>query len=526
MYDYIIVGAGSAGCVLAARLTEDADTTVLLIEAGGWDTDPYIHMPVGFFKMTEGDQIWGYNTVPQKNCNNRQIPMIQARVIGGGSSINAEVFTRGAPQDYDRWANDEGCPGWSYDEIKPYFIKSEGNDTLGAPHHGATGPLGVSTLDAQPMTRVFVQACQQFGIPHTSDFNGPEQAGCGVYQITTKDAKRCSAAVGYLNPAKPRPNLTIETDCQVNRIVVEDGTAIGVDYIKGGQTIAARASREVLLTAGAIGSPKLMMLSGLGPADHLREHGLEVVADIPGVGANLHDHFDIDIVYELKGPWSFDKYRKWYWKLMAGLQYKLFKSGPVASNIVEGGAFWWTNRDEPTPDTQYHFLVGAGVEAGVAPPSSGSGVTVNFYYLRPRSRGTVRLASASPSDSPLIDPNYADDPYDLKMTVEAIKLGRELMRQPIFDDYIEREHFPGEDVSSDADIGEYAKNHGRTSYHPVGTCKMGQDDMAVVGPDLRVHGIKSLRICDSSVMPSIVSSNTNAPTIMIAEKASDLIRGL
>jgi len=520
MYDYVIVGAGSSGCAIAARLTEASDATVLLLEAGPRDTDPYIHMPVGFFKMTDGPLTWGYKTAPQKHCKDREIPYAQGRVLGGGGSINAEVFTRGCPEDYDRWANDEGCPGWSFAEVRPYFVKSEDNDTFSDDFHGVGGPQGVSNITPHPMTKVFVQACQQAGIPYTADFNGAKQAGCGVYQTTTRDARRCSAAVGYLNPARGRPNLTVETGALVRRLVIEDGRAVGVDYAVKGEAKSARANQEVIVAAGAIGSPKLMLLSGLGPAAHLREHGIDVVADLPGVGRNLQDHFDIDVVYEPFEQNSFDKYARLHWMLWAGLQYKLFKSGPVASNIVEGGAFWTVDKDAPTPDTQFHFLV----EAGVPPVPSGAGLTLNSYFVRPRSRGSVTLTSADPAAAPRIDPNYIDDPYDLKVSIEGVKMMREIMTRPVFARHIKTEHFPGEGVKTDADFEDYARSYGRTAYHPVGTCKMGGDAMAVVDPELRVCGIERLRICDSSVMPSIVSSNTNAATIMIGEKASDLIK--
>lgn len=524
-YDYVIVGGGSAGCVLAARLSEDPAVRVLLLEAGSWDTNPYIHMPVGFFKMTEGPQTWGYHTAAQKHCLDRSIPYAQGRIIGGGSSINAEVFTRGVPQDYDRWARDEGCEGWSFAEIQPYFLRAEGNDTLAGPWHSIDGPLGVSTLDPHPMTRVFVQACQQAGIPYSADFNGETQAGSGIYQITTRNARRCSAAVAYLHPVRhSRSNLTVLTGCAATRINIENGRATSVSYRRGQGEELARAERELIITCGAVGTPKLMMLSGLGPAAHLAEQGIDVLVDLPGVGENLQDHFDIDIVYELKGPWSFDKYQKKHWALWAWLQYKLFNSGPVASNIVEGGAFWWADRGNETPDTQFHFLAGAGVEAGVPPVPSGAGLTLNSYFLRPRSRGTVRLRSSDPSQAPLIDPNYIAEPYDLKISIEGIKLSREIMTQAAFDKYIKAEHFPGSAVRSDKDFEDYARRYGRTAYHPVGSCKMGQDDRSVVDPQLLVRGVEGLRICDSSVMPSLVSSNTNAATIMIAEKASDMIR--
>jgi choline dehydrogenase-like flavoprotein len=524
-YDYVIVGGGSAGCALAARLTENPDVSALLLEAGPRDANPYIHMPVGFARMTAGPLTWGLRTAPQKHCLNREIPYAQGRVLGGGGSINAEVFTRGAPADYDAWAAEFGCAGWSFAEVKPYFLRSEDNDTLAGEWHGVGGPLGVHSPSPQPLTRGFVQACQQFGMPYNPDFNGPRQDGAGAYQITTRGARRCSAAVGYLRPARGRRNLTVRTGASVRRIVVEKGRAVGVEVSgrNGPETI--RAAAEVVLTSGAIGSPKLMMLSGLGPADHLRAVGVPVVADIPEVGRNLHDHFGIDLVYELNGSHGFDRYHKPHWMLWAGLEYLLFRKGPVASNVVEGGAFWYADRDAPTPDLQFHFLVGAGVEAGVAKIASGSGCTLNSYTLRPRARGSVTLRSADPADAPVVDPNFLGDPYDVRVSTEGVMMSREIMAQPAMRRFVRREHFPGAAVRTRADFEAYARERGLTSYHPVGACRMGGDEASVVDPDLRVRAVEGLRICDSSVMPRLVSSNTNAPSIMIGEKAADLILG-
>lgn len=524
MYDYIIVGAGSSGCALAARLTENPNVRVLLLEAGPKDSNPYIHIPIGFYKMTSGPLTWGLSTVPQANANNREIPYAQGRVLGGSGTINAEVFTRGCPQDYDAWENELGCGGWSFKDVQPYFLRSEGNNTFAGPYHGVDGPLGVSSL-APPhfLTQTFVQACQQMGLPYNPDFNGPVQEGSGPYQTTTRNARRCSASTGYLKPALGRPNLSVQTGVQIKKIIVQSGRAVGVEYNKNSSTTTVRAEREILLTAGAIGSPKLMLLSGMGPADDLRAQGIEVVADIPGVGENLHDHFGVDIVYELNGPHSLDKYNKLHWMAIAGLEYALFRKGPVASNIVEGGAFWYADKEQPTPDLQFHFLIGAGVEEGVPKIPSGSGVTLNSYTLRPKARGSVKLRSSDPGEKPLIDPNFLGDPHDLKISAEGVKLSREMLSQSVFAKYMQREHFPGDSVKTQADFEEYVRQYGRTSYHPVGTCKMGIDEMAVVDPQLRVRGVEGLRICDSSIMPRLVSSNTNAPSMMIAEKASDII---
>ena len=530
VYDYVIVGGGSAGCVLAHRLSEDSAVQVLLLEAGGKDNHPLIHMPVGFAKMTTGPHTWGFVTVPQKYANNREIPYAQARVIGGGSSINAEIFTRGHPSDYDRWARDEGCKGWGFNDIQKYFLRSEGNTILSGALHGTDGPLGVSNIpDPQPMTHAFVQSCQEAGIPYNPDFNGETQAGSGIYQTTTKNYRRCSAAVGYLRPVMGRPNLTVVTGAQVKRITVHKARAVGAEYTQGRKRLFARAQSEVLITSGAIGTPKTLMLSGIGPAAHLREHDIEVVHDLPGVGENLHDHFGIDIVAELKGHYSLDKYNKWYHAAWAGLEYLAFKSGPITSNVVEGGAFWHSGLgDGVVPDLQFHFLAGAGAEAGVPNvPVGASGITLNSYTIRPKSRGRVKLRSANPSDAPLIDPNFLSHPDDLKTSVKGIKRSVEIFHQASLQKYIRKICFPNDEVKTQQDYENYARQYGRTSYHPTCTCKMGADtdETAVVDAQCRVRGLDAIRICDSSIMPSLVGSNTNAATIMIAEKASDMIRG-
>ncbi len=526
-YDYVIVGGGSAGCVMAARLTEDPAVRVLLLEAGGKDNHPLIHMPVGFARMTTGPHTWGFATVPQVHANNREIPYAQARVIGGGSSINAQVFTRGSPVDYDRWANEEGCEGWSFSEIQKYFLRSEGNTIFAGDWHGTEGSLGVSDVpDPQPMTRAFVQSCQELGIPYTADFNGESQTGCGVYQTTTRNCRRCSTAVGFLKPVMDRPNLKVETGCQVLRVEFVGNRAHGVEYARNGDPRRVRAESEVIVASGAIGTPKLMMLSGVGPAGHLRTHGIDVVHDLPGVGENLNDHYGIDIIAELTGHQSLDKYKKWHWAALAGIEYLAFRSGPITSNVVEGGAFWHADKKAANPDLQFHFLPGAGAEAGVpSVPTGSSGITLNSYTARPKSRGTVRLRSANPEDAPLIDPNFLSHPDDLRISVEGVKISREIFSQPSLQKHIRHIRFPDDSVRTQKDFEAYARQYGRTSYHSTSTCKMGTDEMAVVDPQCRVRGLDGLRICDSSIMPSLIGSNTNAPTIMIAEKASDMIRG-
>ncbi|NHN90200.1 GMC family oxidoreductase [Acetobacter conturbans] len=525
-FDYIIVGGGSAGCVLAARLSENPAVRVCLIEAGKRDTHPLIHMPIGFAKMTDGPMTWGLKTTPQKHANNRQLPYVQARVLGGGSSINAEVFTRGHPSDYDRWET-EGAEGWGFKNIQKYFLRSEGNTILSGAWHGTDGPLGVSNLSTpNPVSCAFVQSCQELGIPYNPDFNGPSQEGAGIYQMTTLNNRRCSTSVGYLRPALKRKNLHIITNAMVLRLLFNGIRAVGVEYALRNTVHVAYAEEEILVTSGAIGTPKLLMLSGIGPAQHLHKHDIPIVHDLPGVGQNLQDHFGIDIVAELKNHESLDKYSKLPWMLLAGIQYAAFRSGPVTSNVVEAGAFWYSNQNTSVPDLQFHFLAGAGAEAGVVSvPKGVSGITLNSYTLRPKSRGSVTLQSSDPRMMPLVDPNFLAEPDDLNISIEGIRLSLDMVSQHSMRKHVRKIGFFDDEKITPATLRAYAQQHGRTSYHPTCTCKMGQDDMSVVNPHLRIHGLEGIRICDSSVMPSIIGSNTNAPTVMIAERTADLIRG-
>ncbi len=524
MFDYVVVGGGAAGCVLAARLSEDAAVRVLLLEAGPRDTNPYIHMPVGFYKMTGGPLVWPYATTPQPHADGREIPYAQGHVLGGGSSVNAMVLTRGQPASYDDWATAGKCPGWSWDDVLPYFRKAEDNDRLSGPYHGVGGPIGVSDLITPTLlSHAFVRACQEMGMPYNPDFNGPVQEGCGFYQTNTRRGRR-SSSVEYLKRARLRSNLVVKTGCLGTKIRIENGRAVGVEYVRGTskRVYYEPADREVLVSAGAIGSPKLLMLSGVGPAAELRGNGISVVADRAGVGRNLQDHYDVDVIYDLKGPFSLDHYSKPHWMLWAGFEYLLFHKGPVTSNVVEGGAFWHS-RPGIAPDLQFHFLNGAGVEAGIAPVPSGNGCTMNSYFLRPQSRGSVTLRSSDPLAKPAIDTNYLAEPGDIKASVEGLRVSREIMAQASFKPFIKAEHLPGRSVQSQADCEEYARRYGRTSYHPVGTCRMGADADSIVDTDLRVREIEGLRVVDSSVMPILTTSNTFFPTVMIAEKASDLI---
>ncbi|MFZ2101265.1 MAG: GMC family oxidoreductase N-terminal domain-containing protein [Oricola sp.] len=519
-YDFIIVGGGSAGCVIAARLSENPAARVLLLEAGGSDWHPFYKMPAGFAKMTRGIGSWGWSTVPQKHMKDMVIRFTQAKVIGGGSTVNAQIYTRGNALDYDEWRQ-MGCDGWGYDDVLPYFRKAEDNDTWDNKYHGKGGPLGVSQPAAPlPICEAYFAAAGQIGIPRNYDMTGETQDGVGYYQLTQRNVLRSSTSVAYLGPARNRPNLTVRTRAQVRRLRVENGRATGVELMDGA---VLRADAEIILSSGAIGSPRLLMLSGIGPADHLRNVGVDVVRDHAGVGSNLQDHLDLFVVAECRGDYTYDKYAKPHWSAVAGLQYLLGKSGPVASSLFETGGFWYADRNARSPDIQFHLGLGSGIEAGVARMAHG-GVTLNSAYLRPRSRGTVRLASADPSAAPLIDPNYWADPHDRDMSVAGLKLAREIMRQDALKPFVLAERLPGPAVTTDDDYFDYACKHSKTDHHPAGTCRMGADNGAVVDPRLRFNGIEGLRVADASIMPTVVSSNTNAPTIMIAEKAADMIR--
>lgn len=521
-YDFIIVGGGAAGCVMARRLIDTGQVSVLLLEAGPKDSHPFIHMPAGFAKLTGTSHSWGYETVAQKGLGGKEVWYPQGRVLGGGSSINAQVYTRGHKLDYDNWA-DLGNDGWAYQDILKYFRKAEDNQRFDNEFHGQGGPLKVSDPTPHPMTTVFVRASQQAGLDYNPDFNGAEQMGSGYYQLTNRDGKRCSTAAGFLTPVLGNERLTVRTDCHVSRVVIDGDRATGIEVKVGNETVTFNANKEVIVTAGAVGSPRLMMHSGLGPKQHLTEVGVDCVRDIPGVGSNLQDHMDVYCVSECSGDYSFDKYKPLHKQAWVGMQYLMYKTGPVASNLCDGGGFWYADENARSPDVQFHFLPGSGLEHGLK--KIRNGVTLNSALLRPKSRGSVRLKSNDPKEKPLIDPNYWGDPYDMENSIRAFKLTRRIMQQRAWKDFIKAESMPGADAKTDDDIRDYAFKFAKTDYHPVGTCRMGPDgdEMAVVSSDLKVRNVEGLRICDSSIMPELPSSNTNAPTIMIAEKGADMI---
>ena len=519
-YDFIIIGGGSAGSAIAARLSEDENARVVLLEAGGSDRHPFFHLPAGFAKMTKGIGSWGWSTTPQKALQNKVFNYTQAKVIGGGSAINAQIYTRGAAQDYDEWRQ-MGCDGWNYEEVLPYFKKSEDNDTFQGRYHGKGGPLGVSQPAAPlPICDAFIEAAGQLGIPNNTDMNAGKQDGAGYYQLTQKNARRSSSAMAFLGQARGRSNLTIKTKAQVKRILVEHGRATGVEMADGTKFMA---DREVILSSGAIGSPRLLQLSGIGPSDHLQSLGINVVYDQPNVGENLQDHLDLYAICEVTGPHTYDRYAKLHLSALAGLQYIFTRKGPVASSLFETGGFWYADENARSPDLQMHLGLGTGIEAGVEVMPNG-GVTLNACHLRPRSRGSVRLQSANPMDMPLIDPNYLSDPYDREMSIRGLKLVQDILSQSALAKYILAERLPGPDVKTDADYFNFICVHSKTSHHCAGTCRMGSDATAVLDPRLRFNGIDGLRVADASVMPTVNSSNTNAPSIMIGEKAADMIK--
>lgn len=525
MVDYIVVGGGSTGCTLAGRLSEDSTATVVLLEEGPRDLSPYIHIPGAYYKTAQGGLLKRYRWEPTQAQARSEAPtMVQAKVLGGGSSVNAMIYIRGVPQDYDGWAA-MGATGWSYAEVLAYFKKAEDNDTFNNEVHGTGGPLGVSFPPyVHPLSRVWLQACQAQGLPYNADFNSGKPEGCGLYQITARNGLRSSAAAAYVRPARGRGNLSVRTGCKVEKILFDGKVAKGVVYTEKGVRRELYANKEIILSAGAIATPQLLMVSGIGPAEHLRTQGVPLVMDLPGVGRNLQDHIEISMVYELTGPHSYDKYKKPLWKAAAGLQYGLFRNGPAASNLIEAGAFWWGQEEEQTPDIQYFMVVGAGIEEGVDTVPGGNGCTINFGQIRPRSRGYVELDGNTMDQAPRIVPNYFADPYDLDALVEGFRVAEQIMQQPVFKPYIARRHVPAPQVQSREEIARFCEQIAHAALHPAGTCRMGTDEQAVVCPELRVRGVERLRVADASIMPTLVSGNPNAVCIMIGEKLADMIR--
>ena len=521
-FDYVIVGAGSAGCVLANRLSADASCRVLLLEAGGSDQSLLIRMPAGISKLSTPQFNWLYNTAPQPAMKGRAMYWPRGKTLGGSSSINAMVYIRGQAQDYDQWRQ-LGNAGWSYADVLPFFKKAERNERLSDEYHGTDGPLNVAERRyTNPLSHVFVEAAQAAGIPFNPDFNGATQHGCGLYQVTQKKGQRWSAAAAYLHPVEKRANLTIVTGAQATRVIVENGRATGIEYARGRERASARAEREILLTAGAINSPHLLLLSGIGPADELRAAGVAVVHDLPGVGKNLQDHLNISVLQEATQKITLDGMSQGLASLRVALQFALLKNGPGTTNAAEAGAFLSSRGDTQSPDIQFHFIPAQVVDHGrtLAP---GHGVTLHACCLRPESRGEIRLGSLDPLAPPVIDPNYLASAHDLKVLIEGVKRGREVLAAAPFRPYLGAETAPGRATQSSAEIEEFIRATAETEYHPIGTCKMGSDAAAVVDERLRVRGIAGLRVIDASIMPTLVSGNTNAPTIMIAEKGAAML---
>jgi choline dehydrogenase len=522
--DYIVIGAGSAGCTIAARLSEDKATRVLLLEAGGDDTNRWIHIPLGFGKTFADPSVnWCYETEPDAGANGRKVFWPRGKVLGGSSSINGMVYIRGQAEDFDHWRQ-LGNTGWSFDDVLPYFRRAEHQVRGGDTFHGSGGPLCVSDVEKHPIAEAFIDSATSLGFERNDDFNGATQDGVGYHQTTTRNGKRCSTAVGYLNPARGRPNLQIVTHALSERIVVEGRRAVAVQYRQGGVQKTARARREIILCGGAINSPQLLLLSGIGPASQLAEHGIAVVQDLPGVGKNLQDHYSAPIKLKSLLPVTVnDVMLSNIKKLKVGAQYYIFKKGPLAMISSPAALFARTRPELATPD----------IKCSISPfsadrPQDGlhkfSGFTMIAYQLRPESRGEIRLKSANPADPPAMIPNYLADPVDQQTIVDGLKLCRRLLAHPSLARFVAEEFQPGPAVASDIQLLDYARQRGGTVFHPTSTCKMGVDAMAVVDPQLRVIGIEGLRVADASVMPTVISGNTNAATIMIGEKLADIVR--
>jgi len=504
-FDHIVVGAGSAGCAVARRLSDDPETEVLLVEAGAPEEthEKEITTPALFSHLFKSDVDWEYYTEPQSELNDRRLYHPQGKTLGGSSSINAQIYNRGCPWDYDNWA-DLGNDGWSSEEMRRLFKRSEDFRGSGeSAYHGTDGPLTVSDqVDPHPATERYIKAAQACGLSHNPDFNGESKVGAGLYHVTQRDGKRCSSAAAYIKPVLDRPNLTIETRAQATEVRVEDDRATGVTYEQNGTIYSPDAAGEVLICAGAFNSPQLLMLSGIGPSDHLAEHDIDTRIDLPGVGQNLQDHLFAFVAYE-----------------------RTAGEGPApTSNIAEGGGYTYVDEDQPAPDLQFHFTPSYYMNHGFDNPD-GQGFSIGSTQVRPESVGTVELESDDPADDPVIDPQYLSADSDLTVLREGVKKAREIAQAEPFDEIRGKEIWPGEDVQTDDEIEAHVRETCHTVYHPIGTCKMGPatDDMSVVDPKLRVKGVEDLRVADASIMPKIVSGNTNAPAIAIGERAAELV---